>query len=113
MNEVEVAPGDAVFVRPGLLHATGAGVFLVEAQEPTDFSIMAEYKGYPIDPDIAHMHRGWDTMLDVIDSAAVSPDELSVLCGQPQPRGRQRHGGLDRRTTSGARRATPTSRPSA
>jgi len=84
MNEVEVGPGDAVFVRPGLLHATGAGVFLVEAQEPTDFSIMAEYKGYPIDPGIAHMHRGWDTMLDVIDSAAVTPDELSILCGPPQ-----------------------------
>ena len=33
---------------------------------------------------IAHMHRGWDTMLDVIDSAAVTPDELSVLCGRPQ-----------------------------
>lgn len=84
MNEVEVRPGDAVFVRPGLLHATGAGVFLVEAQEPTDFSIMAEYKGYPIDPSIAHMHKGWDTMLEVIDSAAVTPDELGVLCGPPR-----------------------------
>jgi mannose-6-phosphate isomerase len=84
MNEVEVAPGDAVFVRPGLLHATGAGVFLVEAQEPTDFSIMAEYKGYPIDAEIAHMHRGWDTMLKVIDSNAVSAAELAVLCGPPQ-----------------------------
>ncbi|MEX1296102.1 MAG: mannose-6-phosphate isomerase [Candidatus Limnocylindrales bacterium] len=84
MNEVEVAPGDAVFVRPGLLHATGAGVFLVEAQEPTDFSIMAEYAGYPIDPDIAHMHKGWDTMLEVIDRGAVSSDELSELCAPPR-----------------------------
>ena len=84
MNEIEVKSGDAVFVRPGLLHATGAGVFLVEAQEPTDFSIMAEYKGYPIDPDIAHMHKGWDTVLDVIDGGAVTSDELGVLCGPPQ-----------------------------
>jgi len=84
MNEVEVKPGDAVFVRPGLLHATGAGVFLVEAQEPTDFSIMAEFKGYPIDPSIAHMHKGWDAMIDVIDSGAVTQEELSVLCGSPQ-----------------------------
>ena len=84
MNEVEVEPGDAVFVRPGLLHATGAGVFLVEAQEPTDFSIMAEYKGYPIDPDIAHMYKGWDTVMDVIDRGAVTADELAVLCARPQ-----------------------------
>jgi mannose-6-phosphate isomerase len=84
MNEIEVSPGDTVFVRPGLLHATGAGVFLVEAQEPTDFSIMAEYRGYPIDPEIAHMHRGWDTMLQVIDRGAVTQEELGVLCGAPR-----------------------------
>ena len=84
MNEIEVRPGDAVFVRPGLLHATGAGVFLVEAQEPTDFSIVAEYAGYPIAPDEAHMFKGWDTMLEVIDRGTVDPDELAVLCGPPQ-----------------------------
>ena len=84
IGNVQVARECTVFVRPGLLHATGAGVFLVEAQEPTDFSIMAEYEGYPIDPDIAHMHKGWDTMLKVIDRAAVTQDELSTLCGPPQ-----------------------------
>ena len=67
MNEIPVQPGDAVFVRPGLLHATGAGVFLIEAQEPTDYSVVAEYRGYPIDPDKAHLGRGWDTMLDCFD----------------------------------------------
>lgn len=83
MNEVEVAPGDAVFVRPGLLHATGAGVFLVEAQEPTDFSIVAEYKGYPITPDEAHMSKGWERMIDVIDRATIGPEELRSLIPSP------------------------------
>jgi|GEM_PF-25866 len=83
MNEVEVKPGDAVFVRPGLLHATGAGVFLVEAQEPTDFSIVAEHKGYPITPEEAHMFKGWDTVLDIIDRAAVDADGLATLCQAP------------------------------
>jgi mannose-6-phosphate isomerase len=83
MHELEVKPGDAVFVRPGLLHATGAGVFLVEAQEPTDFSIFAECKGYPIDPEESHMHRGWDTMFDVIDRSAVSSAELATLVAPP------------------------------
>jgi mannose-6-phosphate isomerase len=84
MNEVEVAPGDAVFVRPGLLHATGAGVFLVEAQEPTDFSIVAEHKGYPITPDEAHMSKGWDRMIDVIDRGVVRADELRALIPGPR-----------------------------
>jgi mannose-6-phosphate isomerase len=85
MNEIEVKPGDAVFVRPGLLHATGAGVFLVEAQEPTDFSIVAEHKGYPMTPDEAHMSKGWDQMIDVIDRAVVGPEELRALVPAPRP----------------------------
>ena len=93
MNDIEVTPGDAVFVRPGLLHATGAGVFLVEAQEPTDFSIVAERTGYPIAPDAAHLSRGWDTMIDVIDRGAVDADELGQLCAKPLPiAGNEREG---------------------
>jgi len=83
MNQIEVKPGDAIFVRPGLLHATGAGVFLVEAQEPTDFSIVAEYKGFPITPDEAHMFKGWDLMLDVIDRGVVNAEELAALSPEP------------------------------
>lgn len=90
MNQFEVGPGDAVFVRPGLLHATGAGVFLIEAQEPTDFSVVAEYSGYPIAPDEAHLGLGWDTMLDCFDRGAVSGPALEDLC--PKPR---RIGGSD------------------
>jgi mannose-6-phosphate isomerase len=83
MNEIPVASGDAVFVRPGLLHATGAGVFLIEAQEPTDFSVVAEYRGYPIDPEAAHLGRGWDTMLDCFDRRAIKGIELASLVARP------------------------------
>jgi len=83
MNEFEVRPGDAVFVRPGLPHATGAGVFLIEAQEPTDFSVVAEYRGYPIAPDEAHLGLGWDTMLDCFDRSAVNGPALAAL--RPRP----------------------------
>ena len=83
MNEFEVRAGDAVFVRPGLPHATGAGVFLIEAQEPTDFSVVAEYQGYPITPTEAHLGLGWDTMLDCFDRSAVSGTALEGLCPRP------------------------------
>jgi mannose-6-phosphate isomerase len=83
MNQFEVRAGDAVFVRPGLLHATGAGVFLIEAQEPTDFSIVAEYEGYPITPDEAHMGLGWDAMLDCFDRTALGGAALEAV--RPRP----------------------------
>jgi mannose-6-phosphate isomerase len=83
MNEFPVSAGDAIFVRPGLPHSTGAGVFLIEAQEPTDFSILAEYRGLPIDPEEAHLGRGWDTMLDCFDREPVSGAGLAALCPSP------------------------------
>ena len=39
LNEVSVSRGDAVLVPAGIPHAIGAGVFAVELQEPTDFSV--------------------------------------------------------------------------
>jgi mannose-6-phosphate isomerase len=83
MHEFEVGVGDAIFVRPGLLHATGAGVFLLEAQEPTDLALMAEHVGYPIDPAAAHMGLGWDVGLGAIDRRGVSAAALAAL--RPMP----------------------------
>ncbi len=83
MNELEVSPGDAVFVRPGLFHATGAGVFLIEAQEPTDFAVHAEHAGYPIDPAAAHMGLGWEVALDCFDRTATRAADLEAL--RPRP----------------------------
>jgi len=51
LNRVRVRPGDLLFVPGGVPHAIGAGVLLVELQEPTDFSIVCEWDGYPISPD--------------------------------------------------------------
>jgi len=85
MHELEVGVGDAVFVQPGLLHATGAGVFLLEAQEPTDFALMAEHAGYPIDPAAAHMGLGWDIALDTIEHRGLDPAALAALRPRPAP----------------------------
>jgi len=79
LRELDVKPGDSLFVPPGLPHAIGAGVFLAEVQEPSDQLVLAEYRGFPIRPVDAHLGRGWPLMIDVFDRAAVSNDELSVL----------------------------------
>ena len=111
MNEFEVRPGDAVFVRPGLPHATGAGVFLIEAQEPTDFSVVAEYRGYPIAPDEAHLGLGWDTMLDCFDRSAVTGPALAALSPRPTRIAGSESAGLD--GGGPARRAEPRLLPGA
>ena len=42
MHRVPVKAGDVVYVKAGLPHAIGEGIFMVELQEPTDFSIILE-----------------------------------------------------------------------
>ena len=49
LHETQVNPGDVVAVPPGVLHAIGAGVFVVELQQAADLSILLEWKGFPID----------------------------------------------------------------
>ena len=67
MHRRPTAAGDVWFVPPGTPHAIGAGVFIVEVQEPTDFSIVAELRDLPIDPEDAHLGLGWDVAIDAID----------------------------------------------
>jgi mannose-6-phosphate isomerase len=67
MHRRPVAPGDVWFVPPGTPHAIGAGVFIVEIQEPSDFSIVAETRDLPIQPEDAHLRLGWDVAVDALD----------------------------------------------
>ena len=69
--ELDVTPGDVVLVPAGTPHAIGPGVFLLELQEPTDFSVVAETRGFPIDPDAATLGLGWDTAIGLITTSAV------------------------------------------
>ncbi|MEP6851751.1 MAG: class I mannose-6-phosphate isomerase [bacterium] len=49
LHETRVEPGDVVAVPPGVLHAIGAGVFVVELQQAADLSILLEWQGFPVD----------------------------------------------------------------
>lgn len=70
MHHRPTVPGDVWFIPPGTPHAIGAGVFMVEVQEPSDFSIVAETRGLPINLDDSHLGRGWDEMIDAFDRSA-------------------------------------------
>ena len=43
VNRIPVQTGDVFFVPAGVIHAIGAGCLLLEAQEPTDFTIQPEH----------------------------------------------------------------------
>ena len=61
--------GDAWFIPAGVPHAIGAGVFMVEIEEPSDFSIVAETADVAIHPAAAHLGLGWEVAIDAFDLA--------------------------------------------
>jgi mannose-6-phosphate isomerase len=69
MHRRPTRAGDAWFIPPGVPHAIGAGVFMVEIEEPTDFSIVAETRDVPIDAADAHLRLGWEVASEAVDRA--------------------------------------------
>jgi mannose-6-phosphate isomerase len=81
MRELPVAAGDAVFVPAGAPHAIGAGILMVEAQEPTDLSVLLEWEGFELTEDDGHLGLGWDTALQALDTSAWSEERVAALRG--------------------------------
>ena len=73
LHHLVVRPGDVVFVPAGVPHAIGGGALIVELQEPTDFSILCEWEGFPVDHRDAHLGLGWDVALEALRLEAHEP----------------------------------------
>jgi mannose-6-phosphate isomerase len=67
LNPVTVSPGDTVFMPAGVPHAIGAGVFIVELQQPTDLSVTLEWQGFLDDEAGGHLGIGFETALGCVD----------------------------------------------
>lgn len=76
LHELAVAPGDCIFVPAGLPHALGAGVFLVELQEPSDLSVLLESTRFDFDP---HLGLGLEVALQCVNRAGLGSDEIAAL----------------------------------
>jgi mannose-6-phosphate isomerase len=80
LHAVLVRPGDSVLVPAGLPHAIGAGILLVELQEPTDLSVLLEWTGFEIDGRAdGHLGLGFDVALGCIDRSGQGAERLREL----------------------------------
>jgi mannose-6-phosphate isomerase len=80
VNPLKVKVGDAVLVPAGTPHAVGPGLLILELQEPTDLSILMEWKGLDIDGSKeGHLGLGFGRALDAVDRSAWSWERLSGL----------------------------------
>ena len=67
LHKIEVKPGDAFMIYGGVPHAIGAGCFLMEVQEPTDYTMRVEKttpNGLKIGPELIHQGVGEEKMLE-------------------------------------------------
>jgi mannose-6-phosphate isomerase len=78
LHEVPVKPGDGVLVPAGTLHAIGGGILLLELQEPTDLSVLVEWKRFGVDDGSEHLELGWETALQSLDREPIDPAALSA-----------------------------------
>jgi mannose-6-phosphate isomerase len=79
MRELPVSAGDAILVPAGTPHAIGAGMLLVELQEPTDLSVMLEWNGFELTEEEGHLGLGWDLALQALDRSAWDDARLATL----------------------------------
>ena len=78
LHKIEVKPGDAFMIYGGVPHAIGAGCFLMEVQEPTDYTMRVEKitpKGLKIGSELIHQGVGNEKMLECFHYNTYSIDE--------------------------------------
>ncbi len=80
LHRIPVTPGDVVLVPPGVLHAIGEGVFIVEVQEPEDLSILLDWRDFDLDgARDGHLGLGFDVALRAVEHRGRSRAELAEL----------------------------------
>lgn len=79
MHRIAVSRGDGILVPAGSVHAIGEGVFVLEAQEPTDFSILLEWSVTTETRDGSHLGLGFDAAMGAVEHRAMPPARLRAL----------------------------------
>lgn len=78
LHRFEVKPGETYLIKGGVPHAIGAGCFLTEIQEPTDYTVRTEKttpSGLVINDFMCHQGLGFDRMFDCFDYNSMTDTE--------------------------------------
>ena len=76
LNKIEVKVGDTYLITGGMPHAIGSGCFLVEIQEPTDYTLRTEKitpSGLEISDMACHYGIGFDKMFECFEYIPLDP----------------------------------------
>lgn len=88
MHQVSVEQHQAVYVPPGMLHAIGRGMLIAEVQEPSDLSVLCEWRGFAIDGQKdGHLGLGFDIALTAVETFGRTTDEIANLIAEPNLEG--------------------------
>ena len=90
LHEVPVQAGDGILVPAGTLHAIGGGILLLELQEPTDLSVLVEWKKFGVDDGTENLELGWETALQSLDREPIDPAALTEATKRPAAEGGRR-----------------------
>lgn len=92
-DPIPVRPGETFIIPGGTPHALGAGVFMVEIQEPSDLVVRFEFEraGYVLPEPARFMGRDLDFALTVFHLAPLTPRDLDARVRCP-PRRRRSFG---------------------
>ena len=82
-NRVPVSAGDTLLCPAGTPHAIGDGILLVELQEPTDFSVLLERRGFQLGPDEGTAGLPMEEALNCVGRQAWPLARLAALRGRP------------------------------
>ncbi len=78
LHRFPVKVGDTFIIHGGVPHAIGAGCFLIEIQEPTDFTISTELttpSGLKVAPQMCHQGIGFERMFECFNYEPLTAEE--------------------------------------
>ena len=83
LRELPVRAGNAILVPAGTPHAIGAGILLVELQEPTDLSVLLEHASLPLEGTQPELGLGWPRALEAVDRSPWDDARLAAASASP------------------------------
>lgn len=91
LHRIPIHEGQVLLVEAGTPHAIGEGCFLIEIQEPTDYTLRVERmtpKGESVPDSACHQGLGFDTMLESFRYQSHTPEAVfqRFVC-QPRSKG--------------------------